>query len=64
MRLQDENPLLNRKQVVETTGLSRATIDRLRKTANFPKPLQISARRIAWTASSIREWLRSCEHAG
>jgi predicted DNA-binding transcriptional regulator AlpA len=62
MHLQDET-LLNRKQVSQTLGLSPATIDRLRKTANFPKPLQISARRVAWSASSIREYLRSCEHA-
>lgn len=59
MRTEDENPLLNRKQVAKITGLSPATIDRERKTANFPQPLQISARRVAWPASSIREWVKS-----
>lgn len=64
MQVQNENTLLNRKQVVAATGLSRATIDRMRKADSFPKPLQISTRRVAWTSRSIREWLESREHVG
>jgi prophage regulatory protein len=64
MQQQDLDTLLNRKQVAKQTGLSPATIDRMRKAGAFPRPLQISPRRVAWPAGSIHEWLGSREHAG
>ena len=54
-----DEPLIPKKELTRITNLSRATIDRMRKAGDFPLPLQISARRVAWTAKSIREWMDS-----
>jgi predicted DNA-binding transcriptional regulator AlpA len=55
--------LLNRKQVSRTTGLSAATIDRLRKTGDFSAPKRLSLRRVAWDSRAIREWMNSRHEA-
>ena len=59
MHVLDDTTLLSRKQVIEVTGLSRATIDRMRKDDDFPQPLQLSPRRVAWRAADVREWVAS-----
>ena len=51
--------MLRKPEVQRETGLSRATIDRLRSRGAFPQPVQISARAIAWPASVIEEWKNS-----
>jgi prophage regulatory protein len=56
--------LLNRAAVIATTGLSRATIDRMRKSGEFPEPIKLSARRVAWTRASVSEWIASRQRVG
>ena len=48
--------MLSKKQVVERTGLSPATIWRRIQAGDFPKPLQLTPNRIAWPDSEIEEW--------
>lgn len=43
--------------VIEATGLSRSTIYDKMKDGTFPRPVNISARAIAWPESVIAEWL-------
>ncbi len=45
--------------VVEATGLSRSTIYDKMKEGSFPRPVNLSARVVAWPESVIAEWLRS-----
>lgn len=47
---------LNKKQVIELTGLSASTIDREIARGRFPKPDQLSARRVGWLETVIRQW--------
>ena len=47
------------KQVCELTTFSSSTIRRLVKAGNFPKPIQISTRRIGWNREAIISWLAS-----
>lgn len=37
---------------------------RLWKRGKFPKPLQISDRKIAWLESEVDEWIAAREHSG
>ncbi|WP_371923090.1 helix-turn-helix transcriptional regulator [Agarivorans sp. TSD2052] len=48
--------LLNKIQVVEETGLSYSTIYRLYRANKFPKPVRLSARRIAWKKEEVEQW--------
>lgn len=49
--------LLSLPQVVETIGLSRASIYGAISLGAFPKPVQLSARRVAWPAQVIFDWV-------
>jgi len=49
---------LNRKQVIQITGLSRDTIDRLERRDAFPKRIQFSRRKVGWALSEIEAWDR------
>jgi prophage regulatory protein len=42
--------------IVERTGLSRATIYRMIDTGDFPRPLRLAARAIGWTEEQISIW--------
>lgn len=50
---------LTKKQVVELTTLSAPTIWRKYRAGSFPRPISISAGRVAWRESDIREWIAS-----
>ncbi|PJN93161.1 DNA-binding protein [Amaricoccus sp. HAR-UPW-R2A-40] len=43
--------------VIEATGLSRSTIYDKMKDGTFPRPVNVSARAIAWPESVIAAWL-------
>lgn len=49
--------MLNVKQVLDRTGLSRTTIWRLEQTNQFPARRSIGPRRVAWLASEIDKWM-------
>jgi Predicted transcriptional regulator len=50
---------LRRPTVEEITGLSRSTIYRLMSSGEFPKPVKLSGRAVAWPESSIMKWLET-----
>jgi prophage regulatory protein len=52
-----EDRLLALPEVSRATTLSRTTIWRSVKAGTFPKPVQVSARRVAWPASGIQQWV-------
>lgn len=56
---------LRRPAVQELTGLSRSTIYDLMAKGAFPRPVQLTAKAVAWPESQIVEWLaqRPTSHA-
>ncbi|WP_342249361.1 helix-turn-helix transcriptional regulator [Sphingomonas sp. OTU376] len=46
-------------QVIQRTGLSKATIRRKELKGEFPRRQKISANVVAWYESDLQRWLRS-----
>lgn len=53
--------LLRRPEVEFRTGLSRSTIYDWMKRGEFPQPVKLGARLVAWRESDIRAWLETRE---
>jgi prophage regulatory protein len=51
MRAND--PILNKKTLINDLQISGSTIDRLEKEGKFPRRLSLSARRVGWISSQI-----------
>lgn len=49
--------VISKAQVCAKTGLSRATIDRMVARGDFPRPMQLSPRRVGWLEKVIDDWL-------
>ena len=54
---------LSLTQVQQRTSLSKTTIYRLISKGQFPKPIKITTRRVAWPESNINEWLANRPNA-
>ncbi len=46
-----------RPAVEEITGLSRSTIYDLMLKGDFPRPIKLTAKAVAWPESAISKWL-------
>jgi prophage regulatory protein len=53
--------LLRLPLVMRTTGLARSTIYKLIAQNQFPIPIRLSARAVAWSQSEIERWVASRE---
>lgn len=53
--------LLRRPDVETRTGLSRSTIYEWMKRGEFPRPVKLGARLVAWRESDLTEWLETRE---
>ena len=51
--------ILRRPDVERLTRLSKATIYRLAKSGEFPTPIRLGVRAVAWRASDVEAWLAS-----
>lgn len=51
--------LIRIKSVMELTGKSRSSIYADISKSQFPSPISIGARSVAWTLSSIDQWIQS-----
>ena len=49
--------LLTPKAVCEKIALSRATLDRLVNAGQFPAPIRLTERRLAYDASAVEDWI-------
>tara|TARA_R110000764_G_scaffold20693_2_gene52979 strand:- start:28002 stop:28172 length:171 start_codon:yes stop_codon:yes gene_type:complete len=45
-------------EVINTTGLSRSSIYAYMSKGNFPKPIQLGPRAVAWVDEDIQGWLQ------
>lgn len=50
-------PLLRRPAVEAVTGLSRSSIYAMMDKDEFPRPIRIGRRAVAWQQSAIEAWL-------
>ena len=53
--------LLRLPQVKDLTGLSRATIYRYVDAGDFPRPVKLGTRAVAWHASDVAAWIEGRE---
>ncbi|WP_262368601.1 helix-turn-helix transcriptional regulator [Marinomonas sp. IMCC 4694] len=44
-------------EVINTTGLSRSSIYAYMSKGNFPKPIQLGPRAVAWVEEEVQGWL-------
>jgi len=51
--------LLTACEVEERSSLSRSTIWRQVQSGQFPRPIRIGARRVAWRESDVAQWIDS-----
>ena len=51
--------LIRLKEVLNKTGLSKATLYRLISDGQFPTSIKIAYRAVGWEESLVDEWLRS-----
>lgn len=49
--------ILKIEEVVKATGLSRRTVYDEIAAGRFPRPVQLTARRVGWPASRIETWI-------
>jgi prophage regulatory protein len=57
----DDNRLIGGRDVRRLTSLSRATLYRLVRDGQFPKPVRVAHRRVAWRATDVAAWLETRE---
>ena len=50
---------LRRPAVEDATGLSRSTIYEMMDRGDFPRPIRIGRRAVAWPESAVQAWLAS-----
>jgi prophage regulatory protein len=50
---------LRAEEVTRVTGIPRATRYELIARGEFPKPIKLSQRMVAWSAAEIAEWMQS-----
>lgn len=53
-----ETRLLTPKAVCERTSLSRSSLDRLVAAGQFPQPIRITERRLAYSLASVEAWMQ------
>ena len=53
----EEEQFLRIREVLRLTGLSRSTLYVMVNENQFPVPVRLRARAVAWRASQVREWM-------
>ena len=56
-RVNESNNMLKLNEVQQRVALSRSSIYLMVKESNFPKPVKIGKRAVAWSEASITRWL-------
>lgn len=64
LREKEQQRLIRRPEVEARTGLSRSTLYDWMKRGEFPQPVKLGARLVAWRESDIAAWLESRESRG
>jgi prophage regulatory protein len=59
----DDVVLLRLPEVKAITGLSKSTLYVLIQEKNFPPPVRVGARAVAWVRSEVKQWAAGRVHA-
>lgn len=51
--------IIRKKEVIQLTGLSQATIYRLMESNDFPKQIQITCKAVGWIESEVLAWVEN-----
>ena len=51
--------LLRTKDVMAWLHVSRKTLERWRQSGDFPQPMKLGARTLAWRREAVEDWLDS-----
>lgn len=54
--------LIRIKEVMNRTGLARSTVYKYINENNFPKPIKLGSRAVAWVESEIEGWISDVIH--
>lgn len=54
--------LIRIKEVMNRTGLARSTVYKYISENNFPKPIKLGSRAVAWVESEIEGWINEVIH--
>ena len=49
--------LIKLKQVMDCTGLARSTVYKFMADGQFPKPVKLGSKMVAWVESEVQEWI-------
>ncbi|MEQ6918024.1 helix-turn-helix transcriptional regulator [Halomonas aquatica] len=49
--------LIRRPEVLQRCGISNTTLHRLIHADDFPAPIQLGSRAVAWVESEVNEWI-------
>lgn len=52
-----QTSLIRRKDVQAQTGLARSTLYKLVSSGDFPAPVRITTKAVAWTRSDVDSWI-------
>ncbi len=52
-----ESPIINQRDVLKLTTLSRSKMYDLAKNGKFPKPLKLVGNRVVWRSEEVLEWI-------
>lgn len=55
----DASYVLRRRDVQVRTGLAPSSLYQLIQSGQFPKPIQLSERRVGWLASEVEAWIKA-----
>ena len=50
--------LIRLKQVMECTGLARSTVYKFIAEGDFPKPVKLGVRVVAWVEAEVLAWIQ------
>ncbi len=53
------NKFLRRNEVEKVTGLKRSSIYSKIKEGDFPKPIKLGMRAVAWLEADVMQWIES-----
>nr|WP_269800794.1 MULTISPECIES: AlpA family transcriptional regulator [unclassified Colwellia] len=56
-RSKQPSDLIRIKEVISMTGLSRSSIYTYKNKGEFPSPIQLSSRSVAWVRVDVEQWI-------
>ena len=61
---QEKNRILRLQEVMDRTGMSRATLYNAMRKNEFPHSVQITTRCVGWLEADIEAWIKARKNAG